>query len=59
MLPTGIRERNNYCRCGQLETFEHVLKECPFQSTERDLLREVSPELDHKILLDTKNPLER
>ena len=44
-------------RRGQLETVEHVLKECPLHPTERDLLRKVSPELDPKILLDTKKGL--
>jgi hypothetical protein len=49
-----INERDHYCECGQLETVEHVLKECPLHSAERDYLRKVSPELDSKILLDTK-----
>jgi hypothetical protein len=49
-----INERNHYYECGQLETVEHVLKECPLHSAERDYLRKVSPELDPKILLDTK-----
>jgi hypothetical protein len=43
--------------CGQLETVEHILKECPLHSAERDYLRKVSPELDPKILLDTKKGL--
>jgi len=50
----GIDERDQNCECGQLETVEHVLKECPLHSAERDLLRKVSPEFDPKILLDTK-----
>jgi hypothetical protein len=50
-------ERNHNCECGQLETVEHVLKECPLHSAERDYLRKVSPELDPKILLDTKKGL--
>ena len=53
----GIDERNHNCECGQLETVEHVLKECPLHPAERDLLRKVSPELDPKILLDTKKGL--
>ena len=50
-------ERDHKCECGQLETVEHVLKECPLHPAERDLLRKVSPELDPKILLDTKKGL--
>ena len=53
----GIDERDHNCKCGQLETVEHVLKECPLHPAERDLLRKVSPELDPKILLDTKKGL--
>ena len=53
----GINERDHNCECGQLETVEHVLKECPLHPAERDLLRKVSPELDPKILLDTKKGL--
>ena len=53
----GIDERDHNCECGQLETVEHVLKECPLHPAERDLLRKVSPELDPKILLDTKKGL--
>ena len=53
----GIDERNHNCECGQLETVEHVLKECPLHPAERDLLRKVSPELDPRILLDTKKGL--
>ena len=53
----GIDERDHNCECGQLETVEHVLKECPLHPAERDLLRKVSPELDPKILVDTKKGL--
>ena len=53
----GIDERDHNCECGQLEIVEHVLKECPLHPAERDLLRKVSPELDPKILLDTKKGL--
>ena len=53
----GIDERDHNCKCGQLETVEHVLKECPLHPAERDLLRKVSLELDSKILLDTKKGL--
>jgi len=53
----GIDERNRNCECGQLETVEHVLKECPLQPAERYLLRKVFPELDTKILLDTNKGL--
>jgi hypothetical protein len=52
-----VNERNHYCKCGQLETVEHVLKECPLHFAERDYLRKVSPELDPKILFDTKKGL--
>jgi hypothetical protein len=52
-----INERTYYCECGQLETVEHVFKECPLHSAERDYLRKVSPELDPKILLDTNKGL--
>jgi hypothetical protein len=48
---------HHYCECGQLETVEHVLKKFPLHSAERDYLRKVSPELDPKILLDTKKGL--
>ena len=47
-------ERDHNCECGQLETVEDVLKESPQHPAERDLLRKVSPELDPRILLDTK-----
>ena len=53
----GIDERDNNCECGQLETIEHVLKECPLHHTKRDLMRKFSPELDLKIFLDTKTGL--
>ena len=43
---------------GQLETVEHILKECPLHPLEREVLRKVSPELDLKILLDTKKALD-
>ena len=47
----GIKERSHNCECGQLETVEHILKECPLHPVEREVLRKVSPELDLKILL--------
>ena len=53
----GIDERDHNCEYGQLETVEHVFKECPLLPAERDLLRKVSPELDSKILLETKKGL--
>jgi hypothetical protein len=34
-----INEQNHYGECGQLETIEHLLKECPLHFTERDYLR--------------------
>ena len=55
---TSIDERDHHCECGQLETVEHVLREFPLHPAERDLLRKVSPELNLKILLDTKKSLD-
>ena len=49
--------RNHCCEHGQLDIVEHLLKERPLHPAERDLLRRVSPELDPKILLDTKKGL--
>ena len=54
----GIDERDHNCECGQLETVEHVLKKFSLHPTKRHLLRKVSPELDPKILLDTKKSLD-
>ena len=54
----GIKERSHNCECGQLETVEHILKECPLHPVQREVLRKVSPELDLKILLDTKKGLD-
>ena len=48
---------NHNFECGQLGTVEHVLKECPLYPAERDLLKKVFPELDSKILFDTKKGL--
>ena len=53
----GIDERDHNYECGQLETADHILNECPLHHAEKDLLRKVSPELDSKILLDTKKSL--
>ena len=52
-----ITERDYNCECGQLETVEHVLKECPLHPVERSFLSKVSPELDLRVLLDTKKGL--
>jgi hypothetical protein len=52
-----INEQNYYCECGQLQTVEHVLKKPPLHSAERDYLKKVFPELNPKILLDTKKGL--
>ena len=38
-------------------TVEHILKECPLDPAERDLLKKVFPELDPKIFFDTKKSL--
>jgi hypothetical protein len=52
-----INKQNHYCECDQLFPVDHVLKERPLHSAERDYLRKVSPDLDPKILLDTKKGL--
>lgn len=52
-----IKKQDNYSGCGQLETIEHVLKECPLYPTEQQYLRKVAPELDPRISLDTKKNL--
>jgi hypothetical protein len=51
-------EQNHYYEYGPLETVEHILRDCALHPTERDYLRKVSPELDPKILLNTKKGLE-
>ena len=53
-----IDERDHNCKCGHLETVEHVLKECPLHPAERNFLKKVSPVLDPKILLNIKKGLE-
>ena len=47
----GIKEKTHNCECSQLETVEHVLKECgSLYPAEPDLVRKVFPlELDIKI----------
>ena len=45
------------CECDQLETVEHILKECSLHSVERELFRKISPECDPRILFDTKKSL--
>ena len=52
-----IDERDHNCECGHLETVGHVLKECPLHPAERNFLKKVSPVLDPKILLDTREGL--
>jgi hypothetical protein len=52
-----IAERSHYCVCGQLETAEHILRDCALHPTERSCLRIVFPELDLQVLLDTKKSL--
>lgn len=42
-----VRERNGYCEYFQLETIGHVLKECPLNPAEQDMLKKVSLKLDH------------
>jgi hypothetical protein len=39
---------NHYCECGQLETVEHVFKECLLHHAEQGYLRRVFSELDTK-----------
>ena len=53
----GIDVQDHNCACSQLETVEHVLKECPLHPVERDLLRKVSPELDPRFVLDIRKGL--
>ena len=57
LFPNGVPQRAKSLLwvCDQLETVENVLKECPLHPAERDLLRKVSPMLDPRILIDTKN----
>lgn len=52
-----LTRKNHYCECGQLKTVEHVLNECSLHPTKRDFLRNIFPELNLKILLDTKKGL--
>ena len=40
-----------------MKTVEHVLNECSLHPTKRDFLRNIFPELNLKILLDTKKGL--
>jgi len=53
----GIDERGHNCECGQLETVEHVLNKSRSARCRGHSLRKVSPELDPRILLDTKKGL--
>lgn len=49
--------KSHYCKRGQMETIEHVLKECSLHPAVWDLLDKISPELDLNILLDpSKGP---
>jgi len=48
---------NHHCEYCQLETVGHVLKECPLHPAEQKLLKRVFPELDLRILLNTKKGL--
>jgi hypothetical protein len=57
ITPKSIAERSHYCECGQLETVEHILRDCALHYIERSCLRKVSPELDLQVLLDTKKGL--
>lgn len=43
-----VRKRNGYCEYFQLETIERVLKECPLNPAEQDMLKKVSLKLNHK-----------
>jgi hypothetical protein len=50
-----IAERSHYCECGQLETVEHILRDCALHPTERSrCLGNFFPELDLQGLLDIK-----
>jgi hypothetical protein len=55
-----MAERSHYCECVQLETVEHIsigCRDCALHPIERSYLRKVSPELDSKIVFDTKKGL--
>ena len=53
----GVSERNN-CECGQPETVDHLLKDCALCESRRKYLKEISPELDLSVLLDSKKGIE-
>lgn len=53
-----IDERNNNCKYGQLETVYHVLDKSRSAEYKGHSLKKVFPELDLRILLDTKKGLE-
>ena len=55
----GIDERDHNCECGQLETIEHVLKECAIHHAERDFLKKVSQSLILRSFLILRRALVR
>jgi hypothetical protein len=46
-------ERSHYCECSQLETVEHILRDCFLYPTKFSCLKSF-PEIDLQALLDTK-----
>ena len=52
-----IAERNCHYGCDYLKKVENNLRICALHPTKRSNSRKVSPELDHKILLNTKRAL--
>ena len=54
-----IDERDHNCEYGQLETIEHVLKECSIHPAERDFLKKVSQSLILRSFLILRRALVR
>jgi hypothetical protein len=51
-------ERNHNCECGQPETFEHFLKDCPICKPGRKYLKETSSKLNLSALFNRKKSIE-
>ncbi|KAA8900587.1 hypothetical protein TRICI_006190 [Trichomonascus ciferrii] len=55
----GIQRDEGYnCGCGELETIQHIIQQCPKRAEERKKLKKVSPNLELPILLNTKKGLQ-
>jgi len=50
----GVLHENVTCTCGETPTVEHIIKECNNLMVERQVLLQISPELELKKLLGTK-----